>query len=135
MLQECSFLIPLFRDGDKNSHSPATWLRFKNNLADLFGGFTDCGVVHGIWRDENRNLCEDSSRRFIVAAHVQNVRSLRELLAVACDDFQQRCIYLSIGGVVEFVESVAAVAADENPIICQLAAMVADGIENSLAGV
>jgi hypothetical protein len=46
---------------------------------------------------------DDSSRKFIVALPRRRLRELRALLVEACGVFQQKCIYLSVGGTVEFV--------------------------------
>jgi hypothetical protein len=45
----------------------------------------------------------DESRRYVVALPQDQVDELRALLREACTVFQQKCIYLSVAGYVEFV--------------------------------
>jgi hypothetical protein len=47
---------------------------------------------------------DDASNRFIVAVAKKDLPKLRSLLSAACVIFAQKCIYLSVGGKVEFVE-------------------------------
>jgi hypothetical protein len=47
---------------------------------------------------------QDDSRRYVVALQREAVGELRLLLREACSVFQQKCIYLSVAGYVEFVE-------------------------------
>jgi hypothetical protein len=57
--------------------------------------------------DEDRDTQQrvtDLSKKFFVALSRRDVGNLRQVLAQACAVFQQKCIYLSIAGEVEFVE-------------------------------
>ena len=45
----------------------------------------------------------DESKRIIAAVSESRLDELRQLLVEACDWFQQKCIYLSVAGRVEFV--------------------------------
>jgi hypothetical protein len=71
-----------------------------------FGGATrDTGLYEGWYVDpDTREPVKDSSRRYMVALPRKQLESLRALLRQACEVFQQKCIYLSIAGQVEFVE-------------------------------
>jgi len=46
---------------------------------------------------------QDQSRRYLVALPRKDVEKLREVLREACVVFQQKAIYLSVAGEVEFV--------------------------------
>ena len=46
----------------------------------------------------------DRSRNYVVAVPHARVAELRRLLRQACGQFGQKCIYLSVAGLVEFVE-------------------------------
>ena len=51
------------------------------------------------------NVSHDVSKRYFVALSKQRVNELRKLLQLACIEFEQQCIYLSVAGVVEFIEA------------------------------
>ena len=107
---ECSFLVPIRRDAnvsDGELHIGAAWEWLDAVLFSSFGGRTIApGLYQGIYTDPHTQApVPDESRRYIVAVPETEVSQLRKLLAIACTIFQQKCIYLSIGGRVEFVEA------------------------------
>jgi len=106
---ECSFLIPVRRDAnlsDGGEHEPRLWDWFEDELCDRFGGLTCApGAYRGSYIDrDTRERVSDESVKFTVAMAESRVDELRDLLSGACLLFQQKCIYLSIAGRVEFVE-------------------------------
>ena len=70
-----------------------------------FGGRTIApGLYSGAYRDADTGLrVTDESRRFVVAVDESALGGLRQLLVDVCDWFQQKCIYLSVAGRVEFI--------------------------------
>lgn len=111
-LVECSFLVPLKRDGllaDGLQHPAEAWEWLDNELFVRFGGGTMApGEYMGFYQDpDTGQRVDDESYRFIVALSKKDVASLRRLLAAACVIFAQKCIYLNVGGKVEFVEAQA----------------------------
>jgi hypothetical protein len=107
-LLEYSFFIPIHRDkhlSDGKAHLAEAWEWLDDNLYD-FGGATRSGAVYlGFYEDrETKERVHDQSYRFEVALPRKQVAKLRLLLRDACRVFQQKCIYLSVAGNVEFVE-------------------------------
>ena len=105
---ECSFFIPIRRDanlsdGDFHSRRALTWL--DDELFERFeGGTIAPGFYDGFYKDpDTGERISDQSYRYLVAIPTSNIDELRALLAQACIVFQQKCIYLSVGGKVEFV--------------------------------
>ena len=106
---ECTFFIPIRRDGnlsDGSLHETDAWEWLDEELFIRFeGGTRSPGYVEGFYRDpDTAGRVDDQSRQFIVALSETRRDELRELLRAACVVFQQKCIYLSIAGHVEFVE-------------------------------
>lgn len=106
---ECSFLIPIRRDSilsDGRSHPRKAWEWLDNELYARFGGLTlALGKYQGFYQDPDTGArVGDRSFRFIVAIPKGKVNELRRLLGAACVIFAQKCIYLSVAGIVEFVE-------------------------------
>jgi hypothetical protein len=107
-LVECSFLIPIQRDeglSDGGTHSRRAWNWLENELMQ-FGGATRAGeLYHGWYLDpDTRRPVRDRSKKYLVALTREDVERLRSLLVKACVVFEQKCIYLSVAGQVEFVE-------------------------------
>jgi hypothetical protein len=107
-LVECGFYIPICRDkhqSDGQPHLPEAWEWLDDRLYD-FGGATRSAAVHvGFYVDrDTKERVHDQSCRYEVALPPSQVRKLRALLREACRVFQQKCIYLSVAGYVEFVE-------------------------------
>jgi hypothetical protein len=82
------------------------WRWLDAELFLRFGGRTVApGFYQGFYADpDTGEKVADESRKFIVAVPHSQVSQLRSLLIEACGQFQQKCIYLSIAGNVEFVE-------------------------------
>jgi hypothetical protein len=107
-LYECSFLIPVRRDrilSDGKLQRARTWIWLQHELL-VFGGATRAPDLYEGWYldPDTGEQVEDRSRKYIVAVPRARVEELRELLRQACGEFQQKCIYLSVAGRVEFVE-------------------------------
>ncbi|MGC1275244.1 MAG: hypothetical protein WBC44_16180 [Planctomycetaceae bacterium] len=106
---ECSFLIPLNGDIDLSSgelHSVTEWEWLTDQLWIGFGGGTvpQC-FYEGFYTDpDSGQRVSDRSRKFVVAIPDDRLDELRSLLAGRCDVFHQMMIYLSVAGVVEFIE-------------------------------
>ena len=107
---ECSFFVPIRRDAnlsDGELHSTDVWEWLDDELFNRFAGRTIApGLYDGFYRDpDTQERVADESRKFIVAVADDRLDELRELLAAACVKFQQKCIYLSAAGAVEFIEA------------------------------
>jgi hypothetical protein len=107
-LLECSFYIPTRRDknlSDGKPHKRRAWKWLDNSL-EVFGGVTEPTAPYRGWYldRETGERVPDVSRKYIVAVPRWQVNDLRAVLRDACSVFQQKCIYLSIAGHVEFVE-------------------------------
>jgi hypothetical protein len=107
-LLECSFLIPIRRDANLSDgllHEADTWDKLEVELFERFGGGTTApGIYAGFYADpDTGKRVDDESKRLIVAVPESRLGDLRQLVAEACDWFQQKCIYLSVAGHVEFV--------------------------------
>lgn len=107
---ECSFLVPERGDrqlSDGEPHLDAHWDWLNDQLWNSFEGGTQApGLYRGFYGDPDsgEQVC-DESRRFIVAIPRSKLRLLRRMLKEACIVFHQKCIYLSVAGEVEFIES------------------------------
>lgn len=105
---ECSFLVPIRGDeslGEGHEHADELWYRLQIELYARFGGHTvSPGLYHGTYRDpDTHEPVSDMSRKYAVALAGERLDELREVLSVAAVLFQQKCIYLSVAGRVEFV--------------------------------
>ena len=106
---ECSFFGPIRRDvnlSDGELHSTDLWEWLDDELFDRFSGRTIApGLYDGFYRDpDTGERVADESRKYVVATTEGQLDELRVLLSVACVKFQQKCIYLSTAGQVEFIE-------------------------------
>jgi hypothetical protein len=108
-LFECSFLIPLRRDSilsDGRPHRRKTWAWLDGELSAFGGGSRAPEPYEGWYRDrETGERVNDRSRKYFVAVSRAQLEELRGLLRQACVEFQQKTIYLSVAGRVEFVEA------------------------------
>ncbi len=111
-LAECSFLIPMVRDSDRKPHPIETWWAFQEELRTAWPeghtgpewAYRDVRPISGEYRDSGTGrVVRDVSRRFTLAVPESRVGALRSILADAARRFDQKAIYLSVAGVVEFV--------------------------------
>jgi hypothetical protein len=110
---ECSFLVPIVGDTDRKLHSPIAWRLLQDAIHRLFKGLSgperfllvrDVELVPGSYTEEaTGNRVHDESRRYTVAIPEGQSETLRGLLRKAANTFDQKCIYLSVAGEVEFV--------------------------------
>lgn len=104
---ECSFLIPIRRDrdlSDGKQHSRLAWQWLEDRLFDFGGATRATSLFEGWYRDPDTDEpVRDRSRKYIVALPRKDVERLRSILSEACAVFQQKCIYLSVAGKVEFI--------------------------------
>jgi hypothetical protein len=107
-LLECSFLIPIRRDGnlsDGRAHPARAWAWLEDRLCEFGGATRATGLYEGWYLDRDTGEpVKDRSRRYVVALPRGSLGVLRALLREACKVFRQKCIYLSVAGHVEFVE-------------------------------
>ncbi len=112
---QCEFFIPIVRNSDKQLHQPTAW----NSLADEIRRAFPAGhsgpetfyrgdaLVSGEYEDiPGEPPITDTSRRYLLAIPASSVEELRQLLRRAANTFDQKAIYLSVKGDVEFVEAV-----------------------------
>jgi hypothetical protein len=107
---ECSFLVPIRRDenlSDGQPHSRKLWDWLDDLLFKRFGGRTIApGHFQGSYRDpDTRQQVFDLSTKYIVAVPEARLDELRLLLSGLCCFCEQKCIYLSVAGKVEFIEA------------------------------
>lgn len=101
---------PIRRDvnlSDGELHSTDLWEWLDDELFDRFSGRTIApGLYDGFYRDpDTGERVADESRKYVVAMNESQLEELRALLSVVCVKFQQKCIYLSLAGQVEFIEA------------------------------
>jgi hypothetical protein len=106
-LLECSFLIPIRRDrhlSDGGLHHKRAWKWLDIQLYQ-FGGATRANDLYEGWYvdPDTKEPASDLSKKYFVALARRDLSRLRALLREACSVFQQKCIYLSVAGAVEFV--------------------------------
>lgn len=106
-LLECAFLIPLRRDkilSDGKKHERKTWEWLRKQLFQFGGGARGNETMSGFYEDpDTHERVWDDSWKYFVAVRRKEILCLRSLLVRACDVFEQKCIYLSVAGHVEFV--------------------------------
>jgi hypothetical protein len=110
LIFECSFLVPIRRDAnlaDGALHHLRLWDWLSDELHDRFGGATRApGHYAGFYTDpDTGQRVDDLSRKYTVAVPENDVGRLRSFLSGICVVFQQKCIYLSVAGKVEFIET------------------------------
>jgi hypothetical protein len=91
---------------DGRPHGPDAWAKLDLELYVRFEGGTQApDLYRGCYRDpDTGQRVDDESSRFIVAVPESKLDELRAVLVEACEWFQQKCIYLSVAGYVEFLK-------------------------------
>jgi len=111
-LVECSFLLPIVRDSDRAPHPPIVWRLLQDAIRAAFPQghsgpellYKDVVTVPGEYvEDATKKVVRDESRRYTVAIPRSKVEGLRRLLRRTTNTFDQKAIYLSVAGEVEFV--------------------------------
>jgi hypothetical protein len=109
---ECSFLIPVVRDSDRTPHPPIVWKLLHDAIRAAFPeGHTGPELVHkdvetvsGEYVEEvTKRIVSDVSRRYTLAIPRRKLADLRRLLRKAAGTFDQKAVYLSVAGEVEFL--------------------------------
>jgi hypothetical protein len=107
-LVECRFFIPIHRDKNLSHglpHLTDAWEWLDDRLYEFEGATRSGALQFGFYVDrDTKERVEDQSCRYEVALPRVQVAKLRSLLRDACRVFQQKSIYLSVAGYVEFVE-------------------------------
>jgi hypothetical protein len=110
-LLECGFLIPTRRDknlSDGRLHSTDAWAWLEDQLFEFGGASRATSLYEGWYLDpDTGEQVRDVSRKYVVAVPRRKLGRLRALLREACRVFQQKCLYLSVAGQVEFIKGVA----------------------------
>jgi hypothetical protein len=109
---QCEFFVPIVRDSDKKPHQPVAWNLLVNEVRRLFPAghsgpetfYRGDSLVPGEYEESPATQpVQDISRRYILAISEAKVNDLRLLLRMAAHTFDQKAIYLSVAGSVEFV--------------------------------
>jgi hypothetical protein len=107
-LHECVFYIPQRRDKDLSDgevHSIDAWEWLDDRLYEEFDGLTIApGWNKGFWHDpDTHTRVSDLSAQYTVAISARRLKILKDILVEACDRFEQKAIYLSVRGQVQFI--------------------------------
>ena len=111
-LVECAFLLPIVRDSDRALHPPIVWRLLQDAIRAAFPQghsgpellYKDVVTVPGEYvEDATKKVVRDQSRRYTIAISRSKLEELRRLLRRAANTFDQKAIYLSVAGEVEFV--------------------------------
>jgi len=113
-LVQCEFFVPIVRNSDKNTHQPTAWNLLVNEIRRVFPAghsgpetfYRGDALVPGEYEDNPQNPpVKDISRRYLLAIPETKVDDLRLLLRKAANTFDQKAMYLSVKGNVEFVSA------------------------------
>jgi len=109
---QCEFFMPIVRNSDKKPHQAIAWTLLGNEIRRVLPAghtgpetfYRGDAVISGEY-EENPTTppVTDTSRRYILAIAESKVNDLRLLLRMAAHTFDQKAIYLSVAGIVEFV--------------------------------
>ena len=111
-LVECSFLLPIVRDSDRAPHPPIVWRLLQDAIRATFPQghsgpellYRDVESVPGEYvEDATKRIVRDERRRYTIAISRSKLEDLRRLLRSVANTFDQKAIYLSVAGEVEFV--------------------------------
>src|SRR5438067_2570869 len=111
---QCEFFIPIVRNSDRKPHQPVAWNLLVNEIRRVFPAghsgpetfYRGDALVPGEYEGSaGEPPIKDSSRRYLLAIPVRKVDDLRQLLRKVANTFDQKAIYLSVKGDVEFITS------------------------------
>lgn len=109
---QCEFFVPLVRNSDKEPHQPTAWTLLGNEIRRVFPAghsgpetfYRGDALVPGEYEDNpGEPAIKDTSRRYLLAIPADQVERLRQLLRKVANTFDQKAIYLSVKGDVEFI--------------------------------
>jgi hypothetical protein len=109
---QCEFFVPIVRNSDKQPHQPTAWNLLGSEIRRVFPAghsgpetfYRGDALVPGEYQDNpGEPPIKDTSRRYLVAIPANRVDELRQLLRKAANTFDQKAIYLSVKGDVEFI--------------------------------
>jgi hypothetical protein len=109
---QCEFFVPIVRNSDKQPHQPTTWNLLGNEIRRAFPAghsgpetfYRGDTLVPGEYEDSPGDPpITDTSRRYLLAILTSRVEELRQLLRRVANTFDQKAIYLSVKGDVEFI--------------------------------
>ncbi len=108
--------MPIVRNSDKTPHQAVAWALLGNEIRRVFPAghtgpetfYRGDTLIPGEYEESPGSPpIPDRSRRYILAISENRVNDLRLLLRMAAHTFDQRAIYLSVAGTVEFVTPTA----------------------------
>jgi hypothetical protein len=109
---QCEFFVPIVRNSDKEAQQPLAWKLLGNEIRRVFPAgrsgpetfYRGDALVPGEYEDTpGKPPIEDESRRYLLAIPEDKVDDLRQVLRKTANTFDQKAIYLSVRGYVEFV--------------------------------
>ena len=91
---KCTILIPTtYNNGSPVSHQLLA--NFRRRLADIFGGYTDAGLVKGAWRSGvNCPMVVERNIELWVICDDRKLVELRQFAALMADNLDQESVYL-----------------------------------------
>ena len=110
-LLECTFLIPLVRNSDRQPHQPICWdAGLEDALYAEFGGLTGPQLIYrairpipGQYRDDAGMRVHDESWQYLAIVPRSRLDVLRQILRRAANTFDQESILLTVTGRAEFL--------------------------------
>jgi hypothetical protein len=103
-LLECTFLIPLVRNSDRQLHQPLCWGALEDALYSEFGGLTGPQLIYrairpvrGQYQDDVGGRVYDESWQYLAVVPRGRLNVLRRILRQAANTFDQESIYLTPG--------------------------------------
>jgi hypothetical protein len=109
---QCEFFVPIVRNSDKQPHQPTAWIALGREIRRVFPAghsgpetfYRGDALVPGEYEDiPGDPPITDTSRRYLLAIPMSKLEDLRQLLRKAGNTFDQKAIYLSVKGEVEFI--------------------------------
>ena len=109
---QCEFFVPIVRNSDKVPHQPSAWMALGNEIRRAFPAghsgpetfYRGDSLIPGEYEDVPKEPpIADESRRYLLAIPESKVDDLRRILRKAANTFDQKAMYLSVKGIVEFI--------------------------------